>query len=76
MKRLALLPQRSTPGFGSESDRLLVVEALRLAASHWNATAHALVKNHWRQTAPTAVATQCELRAIDALRLADQIEKG
>ena len=65
---------QSTATFKSESDRLLVIEALHLAASHWNATAHALTKKDWRQQATGGIAANFERRAIDALRLASEIE--
>jgi hypothetical protein len=60
----------------SEADRLLAIEALRLAASHWNATARAVGEKDWRRTAARGIATRFEQRAIDALRLAYEIEVG
>ena len=57
--------------FQSEGDRLLVIEALHIAASHWNATARAVAEQGKGDTA-----AQFELRAIEALRLASEIGKG
>lgn len=70
------MAQGATIVFKSEGDRLLAIEALRLAASHWNATARAVSENDWHQPAAHGIATRFEQRAIDALRLAYEIEAG
>jgi hypothetical protein len=70
------LAQSATIVFKSEGDRLLAIEALRLAASHWNATARAVAEKDWHRTARRGIATRFEQRAIDALRLAYEIEEG
>jgi len=66
---LSPLPKHS---FQSESDRLLVVEALRIAASHWNATARAVAE----QDRHHDIAAKFEERAIEALQLASEIEEA
>ena len=68
--------QRTTIVFKSEGDRLLTIESLRLAAIHWNATARAVAENDWHRTAKHGIATRFEQRAIEALRLAYEIESG
>jgi len=70
------LPKRSTLKFNSEADRLLVMEALRLAASHWNATARAVASKEWRQHDTGDMAARFEQRAIEALRLESEIDWG
>jgi hypothetical protein len=75
-KGFSLLAQRATIVFKSEGDRLLAIEALRLAASHWNATARAVAEKDWHRTATHGIATRFEQRAIDTLRLAYEIEAG
>jgi len=65
---LSPLPKHS---FQSESDRLLVIEALRIAASHWNATARAVAETDRQHD----IAAKFEERAIEALQLAAEIEE-
>lgn len=60
VRRFGLLAQRATIMFKSEGDRLLAIEALRLAASHWNATARAVSENDWHRAAPRGTATRFE----------------
>ena len=75
-KGFSLLVQRTTIVFKSEGDRLLAIESLRLAAIHWNATARAVAESDWHRTDKRGIATRFEQRAIEALRLAYEIESG
>jgi hypothetical protein len=73
---LSPLSKPTTVRLNADADRLLVIEALRLAASHWNATTRAVAEKDWRQQATGGIAARFEQRAIEALRLAAEIEGG